>query len=277
MRTEAGGQHCTHIVHTAAFTRLPGRPPPTHASSYRRCCDPLSFSVSCVRRARHRAHWAERMPPPRPDPARGGPPAATVNRALGLRPFAPAPSRRVLVSSRLGCSSRLWSLEAKEQNVSLWCKCSLFSGRRVWRGRPSGGWRFGAGVSRDSSVPLVHGRSLFTSFEIPGSRRDRVARSPLREASEPRRSGTGVPPGSGPPGRTLESPPHGTLLPTSAVCPSHGPFPAGRGRAPPLLPAGGRPPVSPASSRSRSRPLAAGPGRASAARHSLLRPGHCAG
>lgn len=197
MRTEEGGQHCAHIVHIAAFIRLPGRLPPAHTSSYRGCCDPLSFSVSCVRLAQHRAHWAERMPPPRLDPARGGPPAATVNRALGLRPFAPALSRRVLVFSRLSYSSRLWILEANEQNVSLWCKCSLFSRRRIWRGRPSGGWRLRAGVSRDSSVPLVHGRLLFTSFEIPGSGRGRVARSPLREASEPRRSGTGVPPAQG--------------------------------------------------------------------------------
>lgn len=42
-------------------------------------------------------------------------------------------------------------------------------------------------------------------------------------------------------------------------------------------PACRRPPVSPASSRSRSRPLTAGPGRASAGRRSLLWPGHCAG
>ena len=35
VRTVAGGQHCTRVVHTAPFTRLPGRPPPTHANSSR--------------------------------------------------------------------------------------------------------------------------------------------------------------------------------------------------------------------------------------------------
>ena len=37
-------------------------------------------------------------------------------------------------------------------------------------------------------------------------------------------TGPQAPPGSGPPGRTLESPPRGASLPTSAVCPSHGPL-----------------------------------------------------
>lgn len=189
--------------------------------------------------------------------SRGSPPAAAVNRAPGLRPFALAPFRWVLFSSRLSCSSHLLILGANEQNVSSWFKCYLFSGRRLWRGRPSGDWHLGAGVSRDSSVPSVHRRPLFTSFATPGSRRGRVARSPLGEASEPRRSGTGVPPAQGllsAPSNALHmellSPRRPSVPVTALFC---------RTVVGTAAPACGRPPVSPTSYRSRSRPLGSRP------------------
>lgn len=69
----------------------------------------------------------------------------------------------------------------------------------------------------------VHGRLLFTGFETLGSGWGGAARSPSGRPQSPEARHWGRP-GSGPPGRTRESPPCGASLPTSAVCPSHGPL-----------------------------------------------------
>lgn len=239
VRTVAGGQHCMHCPHSPVHTltgpaasrsrqlmlRASAPDPPCGR------CDPPSFSVSCARLTQPRARWAERMPLLRLGPVRGGPPAATVDRALGRRPF---PSRWVLFSSRLGCSSRLLILEANEQSVSSWCKHSLFSGRRVWRGRPSGGWAC-PGTAATLRFMGVYSSQALKSWAVGGAG---WPGAPSGRPQSPEGPALGSP-------RLRASWPHPRKPSTWSFSPHVGclsqsrPSSAGRGRAPPLLPAGG--------------------------------------